>query len=196
MKSFIEDSLLTSNFKIETDNHKGKSLIISTIKGPFGCTLGLTSCPGRNYTDLAGKNWQGSLYKDLKTIDKWKADVLLTLLETNELQCMGVPDLFKEIRQYKYRSYHLPIEDLRPPGPAFKLAWNKHGPTILNDLKKGRRVAIHCAAGLGRSGTIAAKLLISLGILPTQAIEQVRTSRPGAIESKSQELYVLNNEIL
>jgi predicted DNA-binding transcriptional regulator YafY len=39
-------------------------------------------------------------------------------------------------------------------------------------------------------GTIAARLLIELGIEPTKAIENVKAARPGAIETRDQERFV------
>ena len=48
------------------------------------------------------------------------------------------------------------------------------------------------AGGLGRAGTIGARLLIELGMEPTAAVRQVRAARPGAIETREQEKYVLD----
>ena len=45
--------------------------------------------------------------------------------------------------------------------------------------------------GLGRSGMIAARLLVELGEEPRAAIQRVRQVRPGAIETAAQEDYVL-----
>ena len=58
-------------------------------------------------------------------------------------------------------------------------------------LRSGRDVLVHCRGGLGRAGTIAARLLIELGMEPATAIRQVRAVRPGAIETLEQEKYVL-----
>lgn len=49
---------------------------------------------------------------------------------------------------------------------------------------------IHCLGGLGRSGTIAARLLVELGVVPDEAINIVRKARPGAIENNAQETHV------
>jgi hypothetical protein len=46
-------------------------------------------------------------------------------------------------------------------------------------------------AWLGRAGMIAARLLAELGIEPATAIRRVRAVRPGAIETRQQEKYVL-----
>ena len=51
---------------------------------------------------------------------------------------------------------------------------------------------IHCRGGLGRAGTIAARLLVELGMRPDEAVRRVRDARgPGAIETPAQEAHVL-----
>ena len=54
----------------------------------------------------------------------------------------------------------------------------------------GWRHFIHCRAGLGRSGMIAARLLVERGMAPEQAIIEVRAARPGAIETEAQERWI------
>jgi len=48
-------------------------------------------------------------------------------------------------------------------------------------------VAIHCAAGLGRTGTILAGYFVSEGLNAQNAIARVRRLRPGSIETEEQE---------
>jgi ADP-ribosyl-[dinitrogen reductase] hydrolase len=45
---------------------------------------------------------------------------------------------------------------------------------------------------LGRTGTIAGRLLVEFGDSPEEAIRKVRAARPGSIETRAQEQYVRN----
>jgi tetrapyrrole methylase family protein/MazG family protein len=51
-------------------------------------------------------------------------------------------------------------------------------------------VFMHCHAGLGRSGTFAAIYLLTKGYSAGMAISSVRDCRPGAIETKQQEMFI------
>ena len=58
-------------------------------------------------------------------------------------------------------------------------------------LRRGSSILIHCRGDLGRAGMIAARLLVELGMDARSAIEAVCRVRPGAIETREQELHVL-----
>jgi atypical dual specificity phosphatase len=55
-----------------------------------------------------------------------------------------------------------------------------------------RKVLLHCLAGLGRSGTMAALFLKYQGMSAEQAIDHVRRCRPGSIQTQAQLDIVLD----
>jgi ADP-ribosyl-[dinitrogen reductase] hydrolase len=85
----------------------------------------------------------------------------------------------------------MPIPDVSPPGAVFEATWARYGEGVRARLRDGFDVVAHCKGGLGRAGTIAAKLLVELGHSPDDAVRRVRAARPGSIETPSQRDYVL-----
>ena len=86
--------------------------------------------------------------------------------------------------------HHLPITDVDVPDADFEAAWVYSGLRLRDHLRHGRNVLVHCRGGLGRSGTIAARLLVELGWPAADAIAAVRAQRKGAIETSAQEQHV------
>jgi atypical dual specificity phosphatase len=79
---------------------------------------------------------------------------------------------------------HLPTRDFRAP-PLSSLDYGVAA--IENALAAGRRVAIHCGGGRGRTGTLLACLLVARGETASAAIAHARRLRPGAVETRAQE---------
>jgi atypical dual specificity phosphatase len=62
---------------------------------------------------------------------------------------------------------------------------------ISERIKNNEPTMVHCAAGIGRTGTILACYLIKYhGLSTKDAIDKVRKERPGSIQSESQEIAV------
>jgi ADP-ribosyl-[dinitrogen reductase] hydrolase len=136
--------------------------------------------------------WERDLAVDLDRIVAWGARAMVTLIEDQEFDLLGVADLGARVRARGLAWHHLPIPDVQPPGERFESGWQTSGPLLRNDLRAGHRVLVHCRGGLGRAGTVAARLLVELGVPADEAIRRVRAARPGAIETEQQEQYVRN----
>ena len=89
----------------------------------------------------------------------------------------------------------MPIVDLKAPDQKFIYKWQTSKILLKNDLTEGRNIVLHCMGGKGRSGTIAAILLLEFGENHKNAIEIVRQNRKGAIETKEQEDFILSYKI-
>ena len=167
-------------------------LEIATLSaGPGFGRVGITFCPGKYDRTAMSGHWDRDLSLDLDAIRDWGAAAVVTLVEPEELVMLQVERLGDEVLQRGMLWFHLPIADVSTPAEAFERQWDVAGRELRTLLRNARDVLVHCRGGLGRAGTIAARLLIELGIEPQTAIRQVRAVRPGAIETREQERYVL-----
>jgi ADP-ribosyl-[dinitrogen reductase] hydrolase len=135
--------------------------------------------------------WRRDLDINLDAIRDWGASAVITLVEEHELSALKVGDLGRKVRERHMVWHHMPIEDVAIPSPQFEAKWADVSEGLRSRLRDGFSVLVHCKGGLGRAGTIAARLLIELGRTPREAVNAVRQARPGAIETSEQLKYVL-----
>lgn len=164
---------------------------IDSIDLPSAGRIGMTFCPGKKDPHALQGVWHRDLDTDLRAIRQWGASQLVTLMQEHEFGLLQVPDLCRRARKWGMAWLHMPIVDVSIPGPAFEQTWSTHGADILSRLCSGESIALHCRGGLGRTGLVAARLLIELGFRPPDALRHVRTARPGTVETREQERYVL-----
>lgn len=160
-----------------------------------GGLIGMTICPGKDeYAGLgipAGP-WKRDLDLDLQVIRDWQAQALVTLIEEFEFELLSVPELPERAQAFGLRWFHLPIVDVWVPNLMFEEEWERAGEELRQILRQDGRIVLHCRGGLGRTGMIAARLLVEFGMDPREAVRRVRAARTGAIQTREQEEYVLS----
>ena len=158
----------------------------TVLVGERGGRVGITFCPGKHQRKAATGAWE----RDLDAIRDWGANALVTLIEDHEFRLLRVEWLGAAARERGLEWFHLPIRDGDVPDAAFERAWEGAGERLSAILRDGGGVVVHCKGGLGRAGTVAARLLVEMGWESDEAIRAVRGARPGAIENDGQESYV------
>ena len=164
--------------------------IAAVRSAPNQGAIGITFCPGKKQPGAATGAWDRELGLDLDAVVDFGAVVLVSLIEDHEIEALQVQAIAQECTARHLQWIHLPIADVSVPDRNFEESWTRHGPGLRARLRGGFNIVVHCKGGLGRAGTVAARLLIELGTGPHAAIRAVRLARPGAIETPAQLGYV------
>ncbi|MEM9604626.1 MAG: protein-tyrosine phosphatase family protein [Pseudomonadota bacterium] len=172
--------------------YRNSRLHIDTLGIPdVNGVLGLCACPGSAHLwGVDQPNDPRPVEQDLETLAGWGVTGLISLVERHELHLVNAPDLPELLKARGVWWRHLPIRDMAPPGKTFAELWAEAGPDIHRRLEDGERIAMHCLAGLGRTGTIAGKILAERGMRGRDAIEHIRSTRKGSIQTWRQAWYV------
>jgi len=79
--------------------------------------------------------------------------------------------------------FHEPLEDMEPPTQD---QLDRCVSAITRALDRNMPVAVHCEAGLGRTGAVLAAYLVATGMTASNAIARIRRLRPNSIETTEQ----------
>jgi len=156
------------------------SALFDTLRLPSGGRLILSAQPAS----------RGPTRQALAPYRAAGAGLLISLLPAHELSALGLQSLAEHCEQAALRWANCPIDDFAAPAAAFEAAWQQIAPAVHALLDRGDSVALHCRAGLGRTGTVAARILLERGFQVQAAVDLVRQARPGAIETQVQEAYL------
>lgn len=162
-----------------------------SVPGTAG-RIGISACPARQDRDPVTGGWSRDMSTDLQAIRRWGANAIVSLLTAREARVLGVEGLAHEAGLHGIDLFRCPIFDQHPPDEEFEETWVVAGPDVRHRLRRGERVLVHCRAGRGRSGTVAARLLVELGVDAGDAILLVRNARPGALLNPQQVQHVLS----
>lgn len=146
-----------------------------------GTRLIFTPCPGTKAASVADA---------VTTLKTAGTEVIITLMPLSELDTFGaslLPDICREVG---ILWLHLPIEDDAAPAEEFELAFAKHKAELLTLMRRKATIAIHCRGGSGRTGLMAAILLLLAGGSLAEVITQVQLIRPNALTNVHQRGYI------
>lgn len=139
--------------------------------------LGTSGCPG---------TYRG-IEADLASLEASGIQSIFCLLEDRDFRAWGVPKLLDAYARARFRVHRHPIRDFGVPTLD---AMTRAIDELDASLSSGGTALVHCAAGIGRTGTVTACLLVRHGLSARQAIHTVRAHRPGSLENWDQETFV------
>lgn len=139
-----------------------------------------TPCPGTK-----GE----SLYASLVTLKQAGASGIITLMPKAEMKRNAVTNLADLCAELGLAWFQCPIEDDHAPQADFASAWQQYGAAVHQLLKDGKKVAIHCKGGSGRTGLMAAQIMIERGVDKERVKQRVQALRPYALTLKPHEEY-------
>lgn len=148
------------------------------LEGP--AALLFTPCPG---TKTEG------LKDSLLRLKQAGASAILTLMPEDEIARNQVTDLPILCEELGLAWLHCPIEDDHAPLADFAAAWQQQGPQIHQLLKDGKKVAIHCKGGSGRTGLVAAQIMVERGIDKERIRQRIQALRPYALTLAPHQAY-------
>lgn len=153
--------------------------------------LGMTFAPGMKALGMSGR-WERDLKSDLRALrNEYKTDVLVSVMEEHEYGGYGIPELFEHDLIEDIQVLRFSIEDMNVPREAEEKEYEALIQEIVGRLKEGKNIVVHCRGGLGRTGTVAACVLVALGDHSAdEAIAAVRTVREGTVQTRDQEEFV------
>lgn len=132
----------------------------------------------------------GELLED--TILSWRTDgidCVVSVLEPSEIA--GLPEAESELCQEFGMDYlSFPIRDKSVP-PSLE-SFANFVKILAGRISSGQGVAIHCRAGIGRSTTVAACVLIWLGLDADVALDMIAEARGVEVpETEAQRQWIL-----
>jgi atypical dual specificity phosphatase len=79
--------------------------------------------------------------------------------------------------------FHEPLEDMEPPTQQ---QLDRTVSVVTRAMDQGKGVAVHCGAGLGRTGVVLAAYFVAKGATAPNAVARIRRLRPGSVETREQ----------
>ena len=151
-------------------------------------------CPGLVITQTGHLDLCESLLADhISHLTDFGVKFLVALIEDDELGLVAYEDIEDVAQASGIETIRFPIRDYGVPAEDRLDAWAAISDRLERVVSDGGVIALHCLAGDGRSGMMAADILKRLGVPGHDALAAVRSTRPGAVEPEIQRRFVVGN---
>jgi protein tyrosine/serine phosphatase len=114
-------------------------------------------------------------------------ETIVVLLSQRSMEKKYDRGIIDDYKKEGYKVIHYPISDFETPEDME--SFHNLIKRISSALSSGN-VLIHCGAGIGRTGMVAAGLAIFKGFKPNASMSMIRRVRPGSIETPEQENFL------
>jgi protein-tyrosine phosphatase len=105
-------------------------------------------------------NWERDLSLDLGRLrDEYTTSLLVSLIEDHEFESLQIRELRDRAGDFGIRVLWSPIRDVSVPKSIPEFASTVQ--TMVDALRAGQTVVVHCMGGLGRTGLAAACAIIA-----------------------------------
>lgn len=149
------------------------------ISGPWRGKLAMAARP-------RGGDW---LSDEIAGWRRQGVDTVFSLLTPEEQSELDVSSEASLVGARGMRFVSFPILDRQVPVSEERFVTAVE--SLDGELESGRNVALHCRQGIGRTGLVAACLLVARGIAPETAVHQLSDARGVPVpETKEQRLWI------
>ena len=151
------------------------------VSGPWPGRLAVASRP-------RGGDW---LEDEIASWRRAGIDTVFSSLTPEEERDLDLADEGRQVRAHGMKFVSFPIPDRQVPSSETELSAGLE--KVDADLSSGKNVVVHCRQGIGRSGLIAACLLVSKGLDPESSVRSVSAARGTPIPETAEQRHWIDH---